>query len=122
MFLRDRVRGRDTWSLVVLGVVLCALSVLGLTGAFGDLDGAGRFGTVVLIGVPLGLVAIGGGIANGIRGLRDTGAGSGAGAARTTALRASTGAVVRTRPRGSVHSRTAPVVIRTRQPGRCLIR
>jgi hypothetical protein len=80
VFLRDRARGRDTWSLVVLGVVLCALSVLGLTGAFGELDGAGRFGTVVLIGVPLGLVAIGGGIANGIRGLRDTSAGSGSGA------------------------------------------
>jgi hypothetical protein len=79
VFLRDRARGRDTWSLVVLGVVLCAVSVLGLTGAFGELDGAGRFGTVVLIGVPLGLVAIGGGIANGIRGLRDTSAGSGSG-------------------------------------------
>ncbi|MDQ0745375.1 hypothetical protein QFZ62_002683 [Clavibacter sp. B3I6] len=79
MFLRDRARGRDTWSLVVLGVVLCAVSVLGLMGVFGELDGAGRFGTVVLIGVPLGLVAIGGGIANGIRGLRDTSAGAGSG-------------------------------------------
>jgi hypothetical protein len=72
VFLRDRVRGRDTWSLVVLGVVLCALSVLGLTGAFGEIGSGGKLDTIVLLGVPLGLVAIGGGIVNAFRGGRDT--------------------------------------------------
>ncbi|WP_445442471.1 hypothetical protein [Clavibacter sp. km1a] len=56
---------------MLLGVVLCAVSVLGLTGAFGELNGARHFGTIVLIGVPLGLVAIGGGIANAFRGGSD---------------------------------------------------
>ena len=73
MFLRrDRGRG-DTWGLIALGVVLCIVSVLGLTGAFGEISNGGRFDTIVLFGVPLGLAAIGGGIANWIRGWSDPG-------------------------------------------------
>lgn len=64
MFLRrDRGWG-DTWGLISIGIVLCVLSVLGLTGAFGEIGHAGRFETIVLVGVPLGIVAIVGGIVN----------------------------------------------------------
>jgi hypothetical protein len=58
---------------VILGIALCAISVLGLTGVFGEISSAGRFDTIVLFGVPLGLLAIGAGIANGIRGWGDPG-------------------------------------------------
>ena len=65
---------RSPWALVaavaahLLGVVLCAVSMLGLTGAFGEIRSGGKLDTVVLFGVPLGLLAIGAGIVNGIRG------------------------------------------------------
>ncbi|WP_237583264.1 hypothetical protein [Clavibacter tessellarius] len=49
------------------------ISVLGLTGAFGEISSAGRFDTIVLFGVPLGLFSIGCGIANWIRGWSDPG-------------------------------------------------
>jgi hypothetical protein len=64
VFLR-RDRGRaDTWGLIAIGVVLCVVSVLGLTGAFGEISSVGRFETIVLFGVPLGILAIVGGIVN----------------------------------------------------------
>ncbi|MBP2459100.1 hypothetical protein ABID70_001667 [Clavibacter michiganensis] len=69
---RDRGWG-DTWGLIALGVVLCVVSVLGLTGAFGEISSVGRFETIVLVGVPLGLLAIGAGIVNWIRGWNDPG-------------------------------------------------
>ncbi|ALD13474.1 hypothetical protein [Clavibacter capsici] len=73
MFLRSRARWRTTLGLWILGIALCVVSVLGLTGAFGEISSAGRFGTIVLFGVPLGLLSIGCGIANGIRGWSDPG-------------------------------------------------
>jgi hypothetical protein len=73
VFLRSRARWRQTLGLWILGIALCVVSVLGLTGAFGEISGAGRFGTVVLFGVPLGLLSIGWGIANWIRGWSDPG-------------------------------------------------
>ncbi|KDP92299.1 MULTISPECIES: hypothetical protein [Clavibacter] len=73
MFLRKGSRGNETLGLVILGVVLCVVSVLGLTGAFGEISNGGRFDTIVLLGVPLGLVSIGGGIVNWIRGWSDPG-------------------------------------------------
>ncbi|CAQ02417.1 hypothetical protein ACR8AL_15245 [Clavibacter sepedonicus] len=73
MFLRSRSRGSETLGLVILGVVLCVVSVLGLTGAFGEISNAGRFDTIVLLGVPVGLVSIGAGIVNWIRGWGDPG-------------------------------------------------
>nr|WP_228495164.1 hypothetical protein [Clavibacter sp. VKM Ac-2873] len=71
--MRSRSRGRETWGWLILGVALCAVSVLGLTGAFGEISNAGRGDTIVLFGVPLGLLAIGGGVANWIRGWSDPG-------------------------------------------------
>lgn len=73
MFLRSRARWRATLGLWILGIALCVVSVLGLTGAFGEISGAGRFGTIVLFGVPLGLLCIGCGIVNAIRGWSDPG-------------------------------------------------
>jgi hypothetical protein len=73
VFLRSRARWRQTLGLWILGIALCVISVLGLTGAFGEINGAGRFGAVVLFGVPLGLLSIGCGIANWIRGWSDPG-------------------------------------------------
>jgi hypothetical protein len=73
VFLRSRSRGRDTFGLVILGVGLCVVSVLGLTGVFGEISSAGRGSTIVLLGVPIGLVVIGMGIANAIRGWSDPG-------------------------------------------------
>ncbi|OUE30377.1 hypothetical protein BFL35_10460 [Clavibacter michiganensis] len=73
MFLRSRSRGRETWGLWLLGLGLCLVSVLGLTGVFGELGGVGRFHTIVLFGVPLGLFVIGLGIVNAIRGWSDPG-------------------------------------------------
>jgi hypothetical protein len=71
VFLRSRSRGRETWGLVILGIGLCVVSVLGLTGVFGEIGNAGRFDTIVLVGVPLGLFAIGAGIVNAFRGGSD---------------------------------------------------
>jgi len=68
VFLRRERRWPDTWGLIALGVVLCAVSMLGLTGAFGEIRSGGKLDTVVLFGMPLGLLAIGAGIVNGIRG------------------------------------------------------
>ncbi|OUE17846.1 hypothetical protein BFL34_03097 [Clavibacter michiganensis] len=73
MFLRSRARWRATLGLWILGIALCVISVLGLTGAFGEISSAGRFDTIVLFGVPLGLLSIGCGIANWIRGWSDPG-------------------------------------------------
>lgn len=73
MFLRSRSRGRETWGWVISGVALCVISVLGLTGAFGEISSAGRGDAIVLFGVPLGLVAIGTGIVNALRGWSDPG-------------------------------------------------
>ncbi|MFD2341227.1 hypothetical protein ACFSM7_12945 [Clavibacter michiganensis subsp. tessellarius] len=73
MFLRSRARWRATLGLWILGIALCVISVLGLTGAFGEISSAGRFDTIVLFGVPLGLFSIGCGIANWIRGWSDPG-------------------------------------------------
>jgi hypothetical protein len=73
VFLRSRSRGRETWGWVIFGLALCVISVLGLTGAFGELGTVGRGETIVLFGVPLGLLAIGTGIANWIRGWSDPG-------------------------------------------------
>lgn len=73
MFLRSRARWRTTLGLWILGIALCVISVLGLTGAFGEISSAGRFDTIVLFGVPLGLFSIGCGIANWIRGWSDPG-------------------------------------------------
>jgi hypothetical protein len=73
VFLRSRSRGRETWGLWILGLSLCLISVLGLTGVFGELGSGGRFHTIVLFGVPLGLVVIGLGIVNAIRGWSDPG-------------------------------------------------
>ena len=73
MFLWSRARWRATLGLWILGIALCVVSVLGLTGAFGEISGAGRFGTIVLFGVPLGLLCIGCGIVNWIRGWSDPG-------------------------------------------------
>ncbi|MFS4507050.1 hypothetical protein ACMA46_12515 [Clavibacter sp. Sh2141] len=55
---------------MLLGVVLCAVSVLGLTGAFGEISSAGKLDTIVLLGVPLGLVSIGAGVVHAFRGGR----------------------------------------------------
>jgi hypothetical protein len=41
VFLRSRSLGRETWGLWILGLSLCLISVLGLTGVFGEL-GSGR--------------------------------------------------------------------------------
>ncbi|KZC95176.1 MULTISPECIES: hypothetical protein [Clavibacter] len=71
MFLRSRSRGRETWGLWILGLGLCVVSVLGLTGVFGELR-AGRGTGIILFGVPLGIFTIGLGIANAIRGGGDT--------------------------------------------------
>jgi hypothetical protein len=73
VFLRSRSRGRETFGLVILGVGLCVVSVLGLTGVFGEISAAGRGSTIVLLGVPIGLVVIGMGIVNAIRGWSDPG-------------------------------------------------
>jgi hypothetical protein len=73
VFLRSRARWRATLGLSILGIALCVVSVLGLTGAFGEISSAGRFDTIVLFGVPLGLFSIGCGIANWIRGWGDPG-------------------------------------------------
>ncbi|WP_043673822.1 hypothetical protein [Clavibacter michiganensis] len=85
MFLRNgsRSRGQEAWGLVILGVVLCVVSVLGLTGAFGEISSAGRFDTIVLFGVPLGLFSIGAGIVTAFRGSRVAGDGDGDDPART---------------------------------------
>jgi hypothetical protein len=64
VFLRRERGWGDTWGLIAIGVVLCVVSVLGLTGAFGEISSVGRFETIVLSGVPLGIVAIVGGIVN----------------------------------------------------------
>ena len=68
MFLRRERRWPDTWGLIAIGVVLCVVSVIGLTGAFGEIDSAGKLDTIVLFGVPLGLFAIGAGVVNAVRG------------------------------------------------------
>jgi hypothetical protein len=73
VFLRSRSRGRETWGWVILGIALCVVSVLGLTGVFGEISSAGRGDSIILFGVPLGLVAIGAGVANWIRGWSDPG-------------------------------------------------
>jgi hypothetical protein len=72
VFLRSRSRGRETWGLWILGLGLCLISVLGLTGVFGELR-TGRGTSIILFGVPLGLFAIGLGVANAIRGWGDPG-------------------------------------------------
>lgn len=72
MFLRSRSRGRETWGLWILGLGLCTVSVLGLTGVFGELR-AGRGTSIILFGVPLGLFVIGLGVVNAIRGWSDPG-------------------------------------------------
>jgi hypothetical protein len=73
VFLRSRSRGRETWGLWILGLGLCVVSVLGLTGVFGEIRSSSRLATVVLVGVPLGLVVIGAGVVNAIRGWGDPG-------------------------------------------------
>ncbi|MDO4044280.1 hypothetical protein [Clavibacter michiganensis] len=73
MFLRSRSRGRETWGYVILGLFLCLTSVLGLTGVLGELT-TSRGSTLVLFGVPLGLLSIGVGVANALRGWGDPGA------------------------------------------------
>ncbi|OUE09921.1 hypothetical protein CMsap09_13315 [Clavibacter michiganensis] len=73
MFLRRERRWPDTWGLIAIGVVLSVVSVIGLTGAFGEIDSAGKLDTIVLFGVPLGLFAIGAGVVNAVRGGRDQG-------------------------------------------------
>jgi hypothetical protein len=78
VFLRSRSRGRETWGLWILGLGLCAVSVLGLTGVFGEL-GSGRGTGIILFGVPLGLFVIGVGVVNAIRGGSDPGGSSGSG-------------------------------------------
>ncbi|CCE76283.1 hypothetical protein [Clavibacter nebraskensis] len=72
MFLRSRSRGRETWGYVVLGVFLCLTSVLGLAGILGEIT-TSRGSTLVLFGVPLGLLPIGVGVANALRGWSDPG-------------------------------------------------
>jgi hypothetical protein len=72
VFLRSRSRGRETWGLWILGLGLCAVSVLGLTGVFGELR-SGRGTGIILFGVPLGLFVIGVGVVNAIRGGSDPG-------------------------------------------------
>jgi hypothetical protein len=72
VFLRSRSRGRETWGYVILGVFLCLTSVLGLAGILGEIT-TSRGSTLVLFGVPLGLLSIGVGVANALRGWSDPG-------------------------------------------------
>jgi hypothetical protein len=61
MFLR---RGKSTegWAFIGFGVFACIFSLLGLSGAFGPLGDSGRGDTLVLLGIPLGVAMIIGGI------------------------------------------------------------
>jgi hypothetical protein len=61
MFLR---RGKSTegWALIGFGVFACIVSGIGLSGGFGSLPEAGRTGTLIFLGIPIGIVAVIGGI------------------------------------------------------------
>jgi hypothetical protein len=61
MFLR---RGKSTegWAVIGFGVFACVFSLLGLSGAFGTLDDIGRGSFLILLGIPLGVAMIIGGI------------------------------------------------------------
>jgi hypothetical protein len=50
--------GTEWWGFVLIGVILIGIAGLGLSGAFGELGGAGRFRSLVLFGIPLGVVAL----------------------------------------------------------------
>jgi hypothetical protein len=61
MFLR---RGKSTegGALIGFGVFACIFSAIGLSGAFVSLPETGRAGALILIGIPVGIAAIIGGI------------------------------------------------------------
>ena len=61
MFLR-RGKSTDGWALIGFGVFACIFSAIGLSGAFGLEPGLGRAGILVLLGIPLGVAVIIGGV------------------------------------------------------------
>ncbi|WP_411699055.1 hypothetical protein [Conyzicola sp.] len=56
MFLRSG-KSTDGWALIGFGVFACIFSAIGLSGGFGLAPG-GRAGTLIFLGIPLGIAAI----------------------------------------------------------------